>query len=171
MNNSKVTLLGFSFFIFCVALMGGVYFLNGELIVLQEEYDSMEQQIVDVTLTTRALQDRKRVFTEAFNTLENYQVHVASSDMGFYEEVQQVVQFNNINILTTRQMGVSRDGRSSLVLTLRGDYYSFTQVLAAWRNLFTTVRVSAMTMTALRTPEMRSEVQIDVTVEAIVSNK
>jgi hypothetical protein len=174
MNNNKVTVLGVLFFLFCIALMGGVYFLNGQLVELQGQYDELEQQRVDLVQTTKALTDRKKIFTDAFASLENYQVHTASSDMGFYEEVQQVVRQNNLNIQSQSQppqRGAPGDGRKSLVLTLRGDYYSFTQMLAEWRNLYTTVRVSALRVTASKTPEMRGEVEVNVSVEAIVSNK
>jgi hypothetical protein len=88
--------------------------------------------------------------------------------MAFYSDIQQVVQqASGVNILSTAQRG-SRDGRSSLQLTLRGDYYSFMRILADWRRLPTTVRVAGMTVTASRTPETMGEVQVDVTMEAIV---
>ena len=167
--NDKVSMLGFLFFLLCALLIGGVYFLNGQLVELQEQYDDLEQRRVDLDQATRSLMNQKKVFTDAFNILEAYHVNVASSDMAFYSDVQQKVQASDINILSTRQGGVSQDGRSSMMLTLRGDYYSFSQVLAQWRNLPTTVRVAAMNVTASRTPEMRGEVQVDVTVEAIVA--
>ena len=168
--NDKVSVLGIIFFLLCVALIGGVYYLNGQLVDLKGQYDELEQRKVELDESTKSLVRQKNVFTEAFKSLEQYHVNVASSDMVFYSDVQQKVQTSNINILSTRQGGVSRDGRSSLVLNLRGDYYSFTDVLAQWRNLPTTVRVSAMNVTASRTPETRGEVQVEVTVEAIVSN-
>jgi hypothetical protein len=43
------------------------------------------------------------------------------------------------------------------------------KILADWRNLTTTVRVSQLSMTASKTPETRGEVQADVVLEAIVS--
>ena len=170
MNDNKVTLLGFLFFLLCASLIGGVYFLNGKLVELQAQYDELEQRKVDLDQTTTSLMNQKQVFNNAFNILENYKVNVASSDMAFYAEVQQVVQSSDVNILSTRQMGVA-NGRSSIVMTLRGDYYSFMRVLADWRNLPITARVAAMTVTASKTPETRGEVQADVTVEAIVSDK
>jgi hypothetical protein len=170
MNDNKVTLLGFFLFLVCAALIGGVYFLNKQLTQLHEEAIELEQRRGELAQTTQSLVDQKKAFSDAFRALEGYQVKVASSDMIFYSEVQGAVQdTSGVNILSTQQRGVSRDGRSSLVLTLRGDYYSFAQVLAKWRNLLTTVRVSAMTVTASRTPETRGEVQVDITVEAIVS--
>jgi hypothetical protein len=169
MNDNKVTLLGIVFFLVCAALIGGVYTLNAELTRLHEEYTELEQRRGELQQTTQVLMDQKKVFTDAFRALDDYKVSVASSDMIFYSEVQGAVQnTDGVDILSTQQRGVSRDGRSSLVLTLRGDYYKFTQVLAKWRDLLTTVRVSAMTVTASRTPETRGEVQVDITVEAII---
>jgi hypothetical protein len=171
MNDNKITLLAVLFFLFCASLIVGVYFLNGQLVQLQGEYEDLEQRKVDLDAMTQSLINQKKVFTDAFLSLEHYKVSVAASDMDFYSEVQQVVQSNGVNILSTRQLGVSSTGRSSIALTLRGDYYSFTRVLANWRNLETTVRVAGMTVTASRTPETRGEVQVDVTVEAIIGKK
>ncbi|MDR1621073.1 MAG: hypothetical protein LBS00_01720 [Synergistaceae bacterium] len=168
MNNNKVALLGFSLFVVCAALVGGVYFLNGQLTQLHEEAVELEQRRGELAQATQSLMEQKTVFSNAFREFERYQVKVASNDMNFYSEVQGAVQVTGVNILSTQARGVSRDGRSSLALTLRGDYYSFTRVLANWRNLLTTVRVSAMGVTASRTPETRGEVQVDITVEAII---
>ena len=171
MNDNKVTLLGFLFFLFCAALIGGVWYVNGELVRLQGEYDELAQSQADLKQETESLMAQKRVFETNFRQLEQYKVNVASSDMGFYAEVQQVVQSSGINILSTQQPRTNAAGRTSLALKLKGDYYSFLRVLADWRNLDTTVRVSAMNMTASKTPETRGEVEVDVTVEAIVSGK
>jgi hypothetical protein len=169
MNDNKVTLLGILFFVVCAVLLVGVYTLNGELTRLHEEYTELEQRRGELQQTTEMLMEQKKVFTEAFRALDAYKVSVASSDMIFYSEVQGAVQNTAaVEILSSQQRGVSRDGRSSLVLSLRGDYYKFTQVLAKWRNLLTTVRVSAMTVTASRTPETQGEVQVNITVEAII---
>ena len=171
MRDNKVTILGILFFVFCVAFPAGVWYLNGQLVELQEQYDDLEQRRVDLETNTNALRDEVRIFKQAFSELEQYHVSVASSDMGFIAEVQQEVQSSGVNILSTRQGNVTKDGHSSLTLTLRGDYYSFTQVLAKWRNLPTTVRVASLNVTGSKTPETQGEVQVDVTVEAIVSNK
>jgi Tfp pilus assembly protein PilO len=168
-NDNKVTILGFLFFLFCVGLMGGIYVLNGQLETLQAEYDDLEQRRVNLEQDTQVLMDQKRVFTKAFDNLKNYKINVASEDMGFYAEVQQAVQKNEINILSTRQQGETKEGRSSISLTLKGDYYSFMRVLSDWRNLPITVRVANLTVTASKTPETRGEIQADVLVEAIVA--
>jgi hypothetical protein len=169
MNDNKVTMLGVLFFLVCAALIGGIYTLDGELARLNEEYRDLVQRGAQLEQDMQVLQEQKRVFTKAFAALEEYKVSVASSDMVFYSEVQGAVQdTSGVNILSTQQRGVSREGRSSLSLSLRGDYYNFAKVLAKWRNLTTTVRVSAMSITASRTPETRGEVQVDITVEAIV---
>ena len=89
--------------------------------------------------------------------------------MDFYAQVQGKIQENHeVSIITARQMGI-RDGRTSISLTLRGDYYSFLRILAGWRNLYTTVRVSQLSMSASRNPQVRGEIQADVVLEAIVS--
>ena len=169
MNDNKVTLLGIVFFLVCAALIGGVYTLNAELTRLHEEYTELEQRRGELQQTTQVLMDQKKVFTDAFRALDDYKVSVASSDMIFYSEVQGAVQnTSGVEIVSSQQRGVSREGRSSLSLVLRGDYYNFAKVLAKWRNLTTTVRVSAMTVTASRTPETRGEVQVDITVAAII---
>jgi hypothetical protein len=135
---------------------------------LSEEYVGLEQRRGELDQTILSLIAQKKVFSEAFASFENFSVNAASDDVTFYADLQQVVrQARGIEILTTQQRGV-RDGRSSYALTLRGDYYSFTQILAHWRNLRTTVRVAGMTVTASRTPETRGEVQVDVIMEAIV---
>jgi hypothetical protein len=164
-------MLGSLFFLICVLLIGGVDYLNGQLETLQTQYDELEQRKVNLEQDTATLMQQKKIFSDAFVALEDYQVNTASDDMGFYSVVQQAVQSSEINILSTRQPGVSNDGRSSIVLTLRGDYYSFMRVLANWRALPITVRVAGLTVTASKTPETQGEIQADVSVEAIVSRK
>ena len=176
MKDDKVKILGFLFFLFCLALIGGVWYLGNQLRDLQEQYDELEQRRVDLSTSTQSLIQQKTVFTTAFKDLENYHVNVAPNEMAFYSDVQQVVQSNGVEILSTRQQGVDKEGRSSIVLALRGDYYAMMQVLAAWRNLPTTVRVAALTLTAANTtatsapetPTGRGWIQADATVEAIV---
>ena len=125
---------------------------------------------------TQALVAQKTVFTNAFKELENYSVNVALNEMAFYSDVQQVVQNNAVEIMSTRQQGVNADGVSAIAMTVWGEYYALMQVLAAWRNLPTTVRVSTLTLGADKSTGSSSEalrgwVQADVTVEAIVAPK
>jgi hypothetical protein len=172
MNDNKITLIGVLFFLFCAALIGGVWYLNGQVERLSEERAELERRRGELDRTIQSLMAQKKVFADSFVAFEKFKVNAAVDDMAFYSDIQQVVQrAAGVNILSTQQRGVSREGRSSLALTLRGDYYSFTRVLAEWRNLVTTVRVSGMTVTASRTPETRGEVQVDVTVEAIVGQR
>jgi hypothetical protein len=171
MKDNKVTLLGFLFFLFCAALIGGVYFLDGELTELQKQYDGLEQRRVDLIEATDSLQDRKKVFSEAFATLETYKINVAPSNVRFYEDVQQVVQAQGLYLLSTREHGGPPGGRSAMTLSVRGDYYSFMQVLAGWRNTPTTVRVSTFSVASSRSSAERGEIEATVTVEAIVSEQ
>jgi hypothetical protein len=171
MKDNKVTLLGLFFFLFCAALIGGVFFLNKTLTELQNEHDELEQRRVDLNQTTRSLMDRKTVFSEAFATLENYQINAAPSNVRFYEDVQQVVQAQGLYLLSTRELGGTPGGRSAMTLSVRGDYYSFMQVLAGWRNTPSTMRVSAFSVASPRanSTSVRGEIEATVTVEAIVS--
>jgi len=93
--------------------------------------------------------------------------------MDFYSHVQleidPYIHRNEVVIVSQRQRGLGRDGRNSIHLILRGDYYSFMKILAAWRNLPVTVRVAGLDMTATRTPQTRGEIQAEVTLEAIVA--
>ena len=174
MNDNKVTFVGIGFLVLCIALIGGVYFLNEELKMLKEQYNELEQRRVNLDQDRNGLREQIKVFNDAFKTLEAYNVRATSNDMDFYSQVQQKIQENQrnneISIITQRQNGV-KDGRSSIALTLRGDYYSFMKILAGWRNLTTTVRVSQLSMTASKTPQTSGEVQADVVLEAIVSAK
>jgi hypothetical protein len=175
MKDNKITLLGFIFFLFCALLAGGVFFLDKTLTELQNEFDSLEQRRVDLNQDTRSLTDRKAVFSEAFATLENYEINAAPSDVRFYEDVQQVVQTQGLNLLSTRELGGTPGGRSAMTLSVRGDYYAFMQALAGWRNTPTTMRVSAFSVVSPRaaagnTP-VRGEIEATLTVEAIVSGQ
>ena len=58
MNDNKVTIIGFLFFLLCAALIGGVYFLNGRYMELQGQYNELEQRRVDLEQTTRSLQEQ-----------------------------------------------------------------------------------------------------------------
>ncbi|GHS86677.1 hypothetical protein AGMMS49957_05240 [Synergistales bacterium] len=170
----KITIIAVAFCLFCAALIGGVYYVNLRLTELQGEYDVLQQRRVDLNQNTKALMEQKKVFSEVFAQLENYKVNPASNDMAFYDEVRIAAENNGVNILTTKQMGVAKDGRSSIVLSLRGDYYSFLRTLADWRNISTTVRVAALTITAPRVDNKSDaraieSVQADVTLEAIIN--
>ena len=169
--DNKVTLLGVLLAMMCIAFMGGIYYLNGQLGELKDQYEDLERQRLTLEFEMQALQRQRRVFTEAFQELEHYRIRLAASDTSFFEDVQQVVRrVGTVNIELANPRGVSRDGRTSLNLRLRGDYYGFTQILAAWRRLETTVRVSTMSvMASRRAPETRGEVEVDLTLEAIVA--
>ena len=176
MKDNKVAVLGLFFFLLCAVLCGAVYYLGGRLNELHAQADDLEQQRVDMESATQALVAQKTVFTNAFKELENYSVNVALNEMAFYSDVQQVVQNNAVEIMSTRQQGVNADGVSAIAMTVRGEYYALMQVLAAWRNLPTTVRVSTLTLGADKSTGSSSEalrgwVQADVTVEAIVAPK
>lgn len=171
MNDNKITILGLIFFLFCAALIGGVYYINGQLTVAQEQYDELAQREANLMQTTQYLMDQKALYMSAFNVLDQYQIGVASSDLAFYAEVQQAAQARMVTIITTRQQGISKEGVGSIALTLKGDYYSLMRVLADWRRLPITVRVSSMNIKSSRTPETQGEVEADVTLEAIISDK
>ncbi|GHS97523.1 hypothetical protein AGMMS50276_17720 [Synergistales bacterium] len=171
----KVTSIALIFCLFCAALIGGVYYVGRRLTELQTEYDDLQQRKADLTQDTRSLMQQKKLFSDIFATLENYSVSSAPNEMTFYDEVRIAAQENNVGILTTKQNGVDkRTGRSSIVLSLKGNYYSFLRTLADWRNLPTTVRVSSLVVTspaAANRDEVvdRESVQADVTLEAIIS--
>ena len=166
--NNKVTFVGICFLALCIGLAGGIYFLDGQLKMLKEQYDDLEQRRANLEQDRNGLREQITVFKNAFASLEAYNVRATSNDMDFYSQVQQKVQENSdMTIRTQRQNGV-KDGRSSISLTLRGDYYSFMKVLAGWRNLPITVRVSQLSVTTPRNPQV-GEIQADVVLEAIVT--
>ena len=173
MKDNKVATLGLFLFLLCIVVGGIVYYLGNRLNELQVQADELQQQKVDLTTATQALIAQKTVFTNAFKDLENYHVNMAPSEMAFYTDVQQVVQNNAVEILSTRQQGVNAEGLSSIAMTVRGEYYALMQVLAAWRNLPTTVRVSGLVLGGDKpsgtSGPLRGWVQADVTVEAIVA--
>ncbi|NLL37121.1 MAG: hypothetical protein GX256_06330 [Fretibacterium sp.] len=175
MKDNKVKILGTLFFLFCLLFIGGSWHLGSLLRALQEEFDDLEQRRVDLSGSTRSLMQQKATFTSAFKDLEHYHINVAPSDMAFYSDVQQVVQSNGIEILSTRQQGTDKEGRSSIVLALRGDYYAMMQVLADWRNLSTTVRVASLSLSShsmpsepAANPAEQNWIQADVTLEAVI---
>ena len=173
MKGDKTAMLALFSFLFCALLGGAVYYLGDRLNELQAQNDELQQRKTDLSYTTQMLMAQKTVFTNAFKELENYRVNVAPSELAFYSDVQQVVQNNGVEILSSRQQGVNVDGVSSIALTMRGEYYALMRVLAAWRNLPTTVRVSSLSLTpdkpAGSSEETPGWVQADVTVEAIVA--
>ena len=169
MNDNKVMMIGVLFLVFCGALAWGIYYMDGQLQGLKDEYDRLESERASLESDTNGLREQIAVFDAAFKSLEAYNVRATPNDMDFYAQVQQKIQENSdVSIITQRQNG-TRDGRSSITLQLRGDYYSFMKILAGWRNMTTTVRVSQLDMTASRTPQTRGEILANVTLEAIVS--
>ena len=175
MNDNKVTFVGIGFLALCLALAWGIYFLDGELRILKDEYDELEQRRANLEQDRNGLIEQIAVYKNSFSALEAYNVRATSSDMDFYSQVQSeidpYIRQNDVIIITSRQNGVNKEGRSSISLTLRGDYYSFMKILAAWRNLHTTVRVAQLSMTASKNPQTSGEIQADVVLEAIVSAK
>lgn len=179
MKDNKITILGLLFFLLCAALGGAVYYLGERLSELHSRADELQQQRVDLESDTQALIAQRSVFNNAFKELERYSVNVAPDEMAFYSGVQQVLQNNAVEILSTRQQGVNAEGVSAIAMTVRGEYYALMDVFSAWRNLPTTVRVSNLTLGAdkpVGAPGAPAEaprgwIQADVTVEAIVAPK
>ena len=175
MKDNRILILGLLSFLFCALLSGTVYYLGGRLNDLHAQADDLQQKIVDMSGSTQTLMEQKVVFTNAFKDLEHYRVNAAPSELAFYSDVQQVVQNNGIEILSSRQQGVNEAGFSAIAMTVRGEYYALMQVLAAWRNLPTTVRVSALTLGPDKpigsSEGLQGWVQADVTVEAIVASQ
>ena len=172
MNDNKVTIVGLLFLVLCLGLIGGIYYLDGHIRELREEYNELERRRVNLEQDRRSLQDQINVFNNAFRVLRDYNVRAATSEMDFYAQVQNVIDpyiMSNELIITSARQNPIRDGRGSQALTLRGDYYAFLRVLAAWRNLQTTVRIAQLSVTASRTPTITGEVQADVVLEAIIS--
>ena len=170
MNDNKVTVIGGCFFVLCAVLAWWIFHLNGQLVELKEEYTSLEERKVNLEQDTAGLNAQIRVFKQSFETLEKFNVRATPNELDFYSQVQQKIQDSDVSIIAVTPNGTN-NGRSSISLTLRGDYYSFMKILAAWRNLTTTVRVSQLSMTASRTPQTRGEIQADVVLEAIVSTR
>jgi hypothetical protein len=169
MKDNKVTIIGVCFFLLCLGLAGGIYFIDGQLRELREQYDDLERRRANLVRETSSLREEITVYTNAFDVLESYNVRATDSDMDFYAQVQEKIEENHeVSIISARQNGI-RDGRTSISLTLRGDYYAFMRILASWRNLYTTVRVSELSIQIPRNPQVRGEIQADVVVEAIVS--
>lgn len=179
MKDSKITIVALLFALLCLALIGGVYFLSDRLKNQHEEYDDLAQRKANLNADTNNLIQQKKVFTEAFAELSNYHVNPADGEVPFYSEVQQAVQNNSIEILSTRQQSRDKDGIGRVSMTLRGDYYNFMNVLAAWRNLPMTVRVATLTIRSDNTKSggrgsnaddsATGVIQADVTVEAVIA--
>ena len=174
MNDSKVKLIGILFFLLCLGIIGAIWYVDRELRASREQFDELEQSRANLERDRNALREQIDVFNAAFRNLEGHNVRPAASDMDFLSEAQMVVNprinNNEIVIITQRQHGV-RDGRTSISLTLRGNYYSFMEILAGWRNLHTTARVAELSMSSSRTPQpqIRGEIQADVVLEAIIA--
>lgn len=173
MKDNKVTVVAFLFGLLCLAMIGGVYYLDTRLKELQAQYDDLRQREANLENTTKNLMEQKTVFTNAFKELENYSINVSPSELAFYSEVQQAIQVNGLEILSTRQQGVNKEGISTISMTLRGDYYALMQVLAAWRNLPMTVKVANLTVRSESSSRNNTVppgwVQADATLEAVAA--
>ena len=173
MNDSKVTVIGVLFLLLCLGLVGGIWYLDGQLRELRQEYNTLDQSRADLQRDVANLREQVGVFNDAFRTLGEYNVSAAQNEMHFLTQVQQIIDpyiwSEHIVMVSSQQGGVNAAGRATQSFTLRGDYYAFKRILAAWRNVEVTVRVSALSMMASRTPQMHGEIQADVTLEAIVN--
>jgi len=169
MNDNKVTIIGILFFALCIGLGAGIYFLDRELKELKGQYDNLERRRTSLEQDAAGLKEQISVFNKSFERLEAYNVRATSSDISFKDQIQEKIDEHRDVITTVRSSQSTGDGRSIISMTLRGDYYSFMKILAGWRNLPTTVRVSQLSMTASKTPQTSGEVQADVVLEAIIS--
>jgi len=174
MNDSKVTVIGVLFLLLCLGLVGGIWYLDGQLRELRQEYNTLDQNRANLQRDVANLREQIGVFNDAFQTLEGYNVSAAENEMHFLTQVQQVIDpyiwSEQIIVVGSSQGGVdATTRRATQSFTLRGDYYAFKRILAAWRNVEVTVRVSALSMMASRNPQMYGEIQADVTLEAIVN--
>ena len=55
MNDNKVAIIGVLFLMLCLGLAGGIYYLDGQLRELREQYDILEQRRVNLDQDRRGL--------------------------------------------------------------------------------------------------------------------
>jgi hypothetical protein len=169
-TDNKVTIVGFLFLVLCLGLVGGVYYIDGRVRELRSEHDMLDQTRANMERDRINLQNQIRVFNDAFRDLEEYNVRAAYNVGNFRGRIQQEIDRNEIIVISGREGAINNEGRATHSLTLRGDYYAFMRMLAAWRNLDITVRVSSLSVAASRSPQIHGEIQADVILEAIIAN-
>jgi len=174
MNDNKVMLIGIAFFLLCIGLIAGIYIVDGDIRYHRDEFDRLDQQRANFQRDNANLHEQIRAFTDAFDRLARFNVNPAANEMDFYSQVQQVIDphiwTNEIVIISAVQGGIGPGGRASHTLTLRGDYYTFKRILAEWRNLNITVRVSGLTIARATGPQAQSgEIVANLTLEATIA--
>ena len=104
---------------------------------MREEYDTLENERIDLVMTV----ENFSVVQENLQKIEAASpkdIRPASDIVEFYAYVRQAAENNGVNIISTRQSS------SSISMNLRGGYYSLMHLIADWRTMPTTGKITSI---------------------------
>ena len=127
-NQNLVLLLALVLAVFCFIICIVTWYPVHLLENVREEYDNIENERINLNMTVENFSIVKENL-EKLQAISPKDIRPASDIVEFYAYVRQAAENNGINIISTRQ------SNNSISMNLRGGYYSLMQLIADWRKM------------------------------------
>ena len=154
-----------------LAILGASWFLERVIGQMGGEYRALERRRAALTEELNRLMDRKRLFSAALESLEQYAVATPSNRLDVYSGLQRAVWDGGVEIRSARwsEASPAREDAGVLTVVLRGGYCDMIRTLALWRGLPLLLRVNELAIRPL-SPEIASgAVEAEITLEALLA--
>ncbi len=124
------------FLCICLLICGVIWYSLGELYASREEYDQLTQQSNSHSGIIANLEDRNASLSKISDLSINNATTVPDAVV-FFSMVRQIMENNNISLLSMSTSGQNNSGRKDDVLHLKinGNYYALARMFADLRNL------------------------------------
>ena len=154
-----------------LAILGASWFLERVIGQMGGEYRALERRRAALTEELNRLMDRKRLFSAALESLEQYAVATPSNRLDVYSGLQRAVWDGGVEIRSARwsEASPAREDAGVLTVVLRGGYCDMIRTLALWRGLPLLLRTAALAMRPLSPESACGAVEAEITLEALLA--
>ena len=164
-KNYNMLLTG-AFISICLTFVAGIWYFMNELAACREEYDFLKDEQKNFASGFAPLQERNKILHE-INDFQFDDIETVSDTMEFYSKISEVIENNNLNMLSMSSNQNENSKGNILTLKLQGSYYSLAYMLAELRKIPFALRINELKiMRNQSNPEYF--VDVDMTVEALM---
>lgn len=166
MNKNYFILTGI-FIGVCIILCGVIWFSLTELYAYREEYDQLTQQSDSHSGVIENLKARN----ESLSRISHLSINRASTvpdAVAFFSLVRQIIETNNISLLTMSTSGPDNSGKKDNILQLKidGNYYALARMFADLRSLPVPSKITRLDLK--RNHNLPEElVEVDMTIQVM----
>ena len=151
----------------CIILCGVIWFSLNELYAYREEYDQLTQQNDSHSGIISNLQARNESLSR-ISKLSINRASTATDAVAFFSLVRQVMESNNVSLITMSTSGANNSGKKDNVLQLKidGNYYALARMFADLRALPVPSKITRLDLKRNHTlPE--ELVEVDMTIQVM----